>query len=130
MQLPTSTQGQDTLVVFDTRTSVRRSPVAVNGVCVAQFPLVGSDQLWLIDRMVVSSSSSVPTVATVYDGDPGPMTMLNGSNSGNGDVDDVNNPYLIDAGRQLQVVWTGAENNSTGVVRIQYRVATHQQQGS
>ena len=112
------------ILELDERSLPVSSARATGGTCTAIFEPVPSDRWWLVDRLVVSCTSTTPTTAYVYDDIPGPNALLGGTSSGNFDFDDTNNPYWIEASRQLRVVWVGASAGSIGTVRAHYRVLT------
>jgi hypothetical protein len=100
-------------------------PAGASGLVSVTFEQVPSDRLWMIDRLVVSCTSTTPTIAYVYD-DPAAVTaaLLGGTDTGNFDYDDANNPYLVDSGKQLYIAWQGASVGAVGVARAHYRLAT------
>jgi hypothetical protein len=117
-------QGAPQLVELDRRSvSLSSKPAVANGQCTVVFDQVGSDRFWLVDRVIVSNTSSTPTTAYVGDGDPTfAANFLGGTYSGNFDYDDTHNPYYVESGKQFQVLWIAASLNAVGTARIQYRV--------
>jgi hypothetical protein len=119
------TTGYPEQVLLDQKSVTIQTRPAAAGVCTATFAQVDAGRLWLVDRLVVNCSSTTPTKAYVYDDStPSTPALLGGTNSGNFDYDDTQNPYLIAAGKTLTVQWTGASAAAVGVVRIQYRLLT------
>lgn len=98
------------------------SPAATSsGIITATFPPVAAGRWWIIDRLVVSSTSSVQTVASLYDGDIGPNTLLGATAQGNLDYDSTSG-LRIDGGKTLSVQWTGASQGAVGTARVQLRI--------
>lgn len=122
---PRSTLQPTQLRDLDVRSVALSSKAASGGKCSVTFDQVPVDRLWLVDRLIVFCTSGTPTIAYVFD-DPAEPTnaLLGGTNAGNFDYDDANNPYLVDGGKQLHILWTGASNGAIGTARAQYRVST------
>lgn len=114
-----STAGLSTL---DYRTHSVTSTPAVGGLCSVTFEPVPAGKFWLIDRMVVSCTSTAQTVARVYTDQPSPDRLENATPAGNLDVDDSNSPLLVDSTAALLVTWSGADDGATATARIQYRL--------
>jgi len=77
------------------------------GTITVTFEQVPDGELWLVDRIVVSCTSTTATRALVYDGDPSdPRRIWDGTQSGNFDAADNASPIQLPAGSQLVVVWS------------------------
>jgi hypothetical protein len=82
---------------------------------------VPPQEQWVIDRAVVSSTSTSTTSVRLYDGSVAPGLLLSGSNAGNYDEADYPAGLLLGATSQLLVVWTGAGDGAVGTIRLQVR---------
>jgi hypothetical protein len=102
------------------RTAV--SKAAAGGTCQAVLPAVPDGDLWLIERIVVTCTSSTATTAVVYVDQASASSIVEGTQSGNLDFADENQPIEVDGSRALLVVWSGASNGAIGTVRAQIRV--------
>lgn len=98
----------------------RTSQPAAGGVCSVTFAQVPDGELWLVDRIVVSATSTSYTRALVYDGPDG--ELRDGSDNGNLDVGDMASPIQLAAGDQLHVAWDGCSANSVGTAHAQWTV--------
>jgi hypothetical protein len=98
------------------------SPPAAGGIATARFGQLGTDEQWLIDRAVVSCSSTSGTTVRLYDGDPSVSRLLSGSNTGNYDEADYPQGLLLDAGGELVAVWSGAGDGAVGTISVQARI--------
>lgn len=108
--------GLSTISKFDL---VQEAGPAAGGRMQAVFDPVPSSQLWLVERIVVSSTSTAKTEARFYAGREEPVSLLDGTRSGNLDIADNSSPMQVTSSIALLVVWTGADDGSVGSVRIQ-----------
>ena len=92
---------------------------AAGGTCSVAFDQVPDTDQWLIERMIVSCTSSTATRAVHYLDRATPDQVLEGTNSGNLDFANESSPLRIMGSRQLLTVWTGASDGAVGTVRIQ-----------
>lgn len=104
------------------KTAVSPPAAAGSGTMTATFEVVGEGRLWLVDRVVVTSTSTTTTAAYLFTDQATAAQYLDGSNSGNFDVADNSSPLHIDQTRTLIVVWTGASDGAVGTCRVQGRV--------
>lgn len=77
----------------------------------ASFPPVGSGEEWEIDAIVLSTKPYVPCQAALYLDDVSPPNFLTKSLDAGQDV--FEGLMLIESGRALLVVWTGAGSAGT-----------------
>lgn len=102
----------------------RSSQPAAGGTMSVLFDPVPLDTSWQLERVVVSSTSSLPTRAYLFTDLADPRHLLDGTNSGNFDVADNTTPVTVGAGLALLVVWLGAADGAVGTVRVQGTLAT------
>lgn len=120
---PVSSSSASGLELVDFREDVVTSdPAGADFTATATFDQVQPPYFWLIDRMVVSTTTAQPTTARIYRDYADPAHLVNATGNGNLDVDDSNSPLLVDTGSQLLVVWTGVEAGFRGTARTQYRL--------
>jgi len=98
-----------------------RSAAAAGGVAridVAQLP---DNELWVIDRAVVSSSSTNTTALRLYDSYVDPEFFLSGSGSGNFDEADYPGGLQVPPTASLIAEWTGCSDGAIGRLYLQGR---------
>lgn len=120
---PARSSSASGLELVDFREDVVTSAAAgADFTATAEFDQVEAPYFWLIDRMVVSTTTTKPTTARIYRDYVDPLHLVNATGNGNLDVDDASSPLLVDTGSQLLVVWTGDEAGFRGTARVQYRL--------
>lgn len=117
--LPT---GASSWAVADYRREVITSDPAAGGVARGAGSQLDLDELWLVDRAVVSCTSSTPTRVRLYEGQEAVGSLLSGSASGNFDEADYPTGVLLQSGMQLLAVWSNASDGARGTVVLQVRV--------
>lgn len=117
--LPASSQLQ--LVGFRRITKRTGAAGAFGGVVTATFDQLGTDELWLIDRAVISCTSTSTTSLRLYDTTADPNRLLSGSDRGSYDEADYPGGLLLEAGNQLVAVWSGASAGAVGTISVQVR---------
>ena len=111
------------LQVIDYRTSSLRSgPAPASGIVTLTFPQVADGQLWLVERITVTSTSSTNTAAVVYAGDIDTVNVVDGTNSGNLDLADELSAILVDSTLALTIAWSGVSVGKICTARIQYQI--------
>lgn len=110
------------LLVVDYRTVSASTPAAAGGTCSVTLEPVPAGMFWLVERITVLCTSTTPTTAYVYEGDPAPGNFRDGTSRGNLDVADESSPILVDSTRYLTVEWTGASAGAVGTVTVQYQL--------
>jgi hypothetical protein len=99
------------------------SEPAVAGSCIAMFDQLDQDELWLLDRAVISCpAGDDATELRLYDGDPDPARYLSGSDRGTFDEADYPPGLLVEGSRQLVAQWTNVPNGAVGRIRVQVQV--------
>ena len=125
MFLPKSvtTAAEWQLIDFQQRALVSE-PAAAAGTCRAQHGPVPQDELWLVDRMVVSTDSTLSTnsTASLYIDAVDPARMIDGSRSGNFDVADLAAAIQLPGGTILICEWEGVSTGARGTLRLQYQL--------
>lgn len=122
-QRPSGDGGGGGLAVVDYRSAFAQTgPADLSGVITAEFDPVPVGLLWLVQRVTVACSSSQPTAAGLYVGDPQPANLVDATQAGNLDTADESSPILVDSNVTLTCRWINADPGSVGVVRIQYQL--------
>lgn len=106
------------LVDYVTRTGRAQES---GGVILVELPALDMGERWLVDHVVVSTTSTTKTVLRLYDGPVAAERLLSGTPSGNLDEADYAGGLLVDSGAMLVAQWTGASAGSTGLLRVQAR---------
>lgn len=101
---------------------IQTQPAAANGVMLATFPQVPSNELWFLTRALVQSTSALRTECRLYDSTVTPLNQLEGTLSGNFDVADMSSPLQLSATTQLLFNWTGATPGAVAIARAQWTV--------
>lgn len=104
---------------------VLTSAPAVNGTCVVEIGPVDGTELWALDRAIVSTTSTTPTVCTIYRDRIAPAAVVDGTNAGNGAVADNAAAWQIAPNSQLFVVWTGCSTGSIATITYEGRRYSH-----
>ena len=111
------------LQVIDYRTSALRSqPAPASGVVTLTFAQVPDGQLWRVERITVTSTSSTNTTAVVYSGDLDTTNIVDGTASGNLDIADQLSPIVVDSTLSLTIAWSGVSVGALCTARIQYQI--------
>ena len=100
--------------------SAQSPAAAADGVIQVAFGPVPDNQLWRLERIVVSCTSSAATSCTLYLDYADPAHALDYTPAGNFDISDEAAPVQIPSGSQLLVVWTGASVGAVGTARAQW----------
>lgn len=122
MFLPVSTASARDWQLVDFQQRALVSEPAAAGVCRVQHGPVPQDELWLVDRMVVSTDSTTATTASLYVDAIDPARMIDGSQSGNFDVADLAAAIQLAGGTILLCEWTRATAGARGTLRLQYQL--------
>lgn len=122
LTLPTALPtGAGSWTVTDYRREVLTSAPAAGGVAVAYGPQLDNGEAWLIDRAVVSCTSSTATACRLYESTASPAFLLSGTASGAFDEADYPAGLLVPSGRQILAVWTGCSDGAVGTAGLQIR---------
>lgn len=97
-------------------------PANVGGTCSVELLTVPADELWLLERVVVSCTSSQASACTLYLDYVDPGRAIDFTPAGNGDVADSAPPVQLQSGTTLLAVWTGCSAGAKGTIRGQWVV--------
>lgn len=98
-------------------------PAGADGIAQAVGEQLDLDELWLIDRAVVSCTSSTETKFRLYDGAVASVGALrSGTRTGTFDEGDYPAGVLIQQGSQVLGVWSGCSVGAVGTLNLQVRV--------
>lgn len=103
------------------RHTVRTEPAAGSQAAV-DLGQLDPDELWLVDRAVVSCDSTTKTSLRLYETTPDPLRLLSGSDLGNFDEADYPTGLQVAPSTSLVAVWSNASDGARGVLRLQGRV--------
>lgn len=99
------------------------STAAAGGVADAYFDQLDHDELWLVDRAVISCPGGDDTTELrLYDGEPAVSRLLSGSDRGTFDEADYPPGVLVEGTRQLVARWSSVPDGAVGSIRVQVRV--------
>jgi hypothetical protein len=99
-----------------------QSKPAADGVATIEFPQLDPDEQWLIDRLVVTCTSTTATVLRLYDSVVTLGRLLDTTSSGNLNTADYPAGLLVRPASVLIAQWTGASPAAVGAVTLQARV--------
>jgi hypothetical protein len=92
---------------------------AFNAAGVAEVELgpVPPRQVWLISRMTVSATAGQPT-CSVYDGSVSPVNLLDATSTGQQDISDFGQPYMLATNETLIFRWENGEPGAAATARL------------
>ena len=122
MNLPQSSGSATQWALLEFRQKRASSTPAADGTCQLDFGQVEPDELWLVQRVVVSNTSSTPTICYLYETEVSDGRVLDGTRVGNFNVADNNSPIQVQGGETLVVRWLGASAGAVGTARVQLMV--------
>lgn len=112
--------------LVDYRTVRGNTSPAAGGTAQLTLEQLAGNELWLIDHAVVSCTSSTATSVRWYESSVDPLSLLDGTSSGDFDVADWPVGLLIQPSQSLVVVWSGASDGAIGTLRAQVRILRRQ----
>jgi hypothetical protein len=107
--------------LVDWQTPSWSSQPAAAGVARIDCDQLDSDELWLIDRAVVSCSSTAKTTLRLYDSGVDVLRLISGSSAGNFDEADYPGALVLRPSSQLVAVWSNADAGAVATLRLQVR---------
>lgn len=122
MWLPVAVASAAQWTLHDFAQRALTSDPAAAGVCQVDLGPVPQDELWLVDRMVVSCDSAVETAAGIYLDVVDPGRAIDGTWFGNFDVADLASAIQLPGTTSLICQWTACEAGDVGTLRIQYQI--------
>lgn len=123
MYLPTQTPAASKWSVWDYQDRSKTTPAAAaDGLCRVEFDQVPDNELWLIDRIVISNDSTFETVFSLYKQAVADGNRLDGTDIGNLNVADESAPIVVQPNTLLIALWTGASTGARGMISIQYTI--------
>lgn len=120
--LPQPQPASSQWALSDYGSGVETTPEAAGGTCQVELLTVPADELWLLERVVVSCTSSSASACTLYLDYPDPSRAIDFTPAGNGDVADSAPPVQLEAGTTVLAVWAGCSNGAKGTIRGQWTV--------
>lgn len=121
---PSSPAGQ--WLLNDYRQTSKTSDAATGGVALAQYDAVPDNELWLLERISVSCSSTSETTCTLYLDTVDERHVLDYTPSGNADIADEAAPVVIPTNSILLVQWDGASDGAIGTALAQLQILRRQ----
>lgn len=95
------------------------STPAASGVLTIETPQLPDTELWLIDRLVVSCTSTSDTAARIYNSST--ARLRSGSRAGNFDEADYPGGLLLRPSSWLLAQWTGCSLGAVATLAVQAR---------
>lgn len=124
MFLPQGNPGARTAAAWDDARFVdefRQATVDAGGAALVSFGPVPQDERWLVDRVVVVTSSRAGAAwFGMYLDDVDDSRLIDGTNAGDFDVNDADSPLELEGGEQLVCVWSNATPGDVATCRIHY----------
>ena len=120
--LPTSVAAASQWQLVDWLEVEEQSAPAAGGLATIQLEPLGTDELWLIDHMVASCTSTSATALRLYVDDVRPLRLRDGSDRGNFDVADWPAGLLVRPSRSLIAQWSPASVGAIGTLTLQARL--------
>jgi len=77
---------------------------------------------WLIDYVVVTTTSTTQTLCSLYESNVSPASLIDGTGQGNRGIAWYQPPRRLAGTLQLIVQWTGGVPGAVANVRLEYRV--------
>lgn len=110
--------------VVDMAVAELASTVATaTGVMTAVADVVEQGFLWLVERIVIGTSSTTDTACGIYVGPTQTdIYRRDFTDTGNDDVAEYGPPLLVSPGVALTLLWTGASLGAQGFTSIQYQL--------
>jgi hypothetical protein len=93
------------------------SPPAAAGLATIEAPQLEPDEMWLLDHMVASSTSTIRSQMRLYENG----LLLDGTGSGNFDVADWPAGLLIRPSTSLIARWSGVSDGAVSSLTVQAR---------
>ncbi len=123
MFLPTSLSPAAAWAVHDFgQRSLTSAPADATGRCQTHLGPVPQDELWRIDRMVVSSDGSTDTTVGIYLDTVDPVRAIDGTEVGNFDVADLAAAIQLHGGTAMVCGWSGASLGAVGTLHVQWQI--------
>lgn len=119
VQTPSSSRWQ--VQDYDTASSTS-APASAAGRAEVTFTQVPDGELWMIERIVVITTSAAATTAEIYNTSERDDRLREFTPNGNADVADMASPMQLRSGEQLLVVWSGATAGAIATCNLQYTV--------
>jgi hypothetical protein len=116
--VPTASQWQ----LVDWVEPIFDSSAATGGLATITVDQLASDQMWLIDRAVVSCTSAAKTAARLYVNGVVARGLRSGSTVGNFDEAEYPSGLLVRPGSQLIARWTGCTDGAIATLALQARL--------
>lgn len=125
--LPRAVQLQDNGITFrlvDLVILELASTVAgAAGTMQATADVVEQGYLWLVERIVIGTTSTTDTACAVYVGpQQTDIYRRDITDTGNDDVAEYGPPLLVSPGLALTLLWTGASLGAQGFASVQYQL--------
>lgn len=92
------------------------------GTCQVTFGPVPDNELWFLERLTVSCTSTTVSTCGVYLDLADPAHLLDWTPTGNSDIADEAAPIQVPSGSALLVVWANASVGAVGSARAQFTI--------
>lgn len=123
MQLPTQAPALSKWSVWDYGLRIWTSAAAAaNGVALIELGQVPDNELWLIDRIVISCTSSADSAFGLYRDAIALGNRLDWTDLGNDNIADESAPITVQPATVLLAQWTDADPASVGSITLQWTI--------
>lgn len=120
--LPSALPSASGWQVVDWADPTLSSDQAAGGVATITLDPLPPTDMWLLDHMVVSCTSSTATVLRLYANSVGPGYFRDGAENGNFSVGDWPTGLLVRPSSSLIAQWVGCSAGAVGTLTLQARV--------
>lgn len=123
MILPVQTPSSSRWQVQDyDQASGTSAPADATGRAEVDFAQVPDGELWMLERVVVSTTSAAASTVKLYNSTEAPRALREFTPNGNADVADMASPMHLRSGEQLLAIWSGMTAGAIATCNIQYTV--------
>lgn len=122
MYLPTQAAALSKWSVWDYQERTRFTPAAAGGLAAVDIYQTPENELWLIDRIVISCTSTAETEFWLYKTQIAESNKLDGTDLGNLNVADENAPIVVQPNTLLIAQWENASAGAVGTIALQYTI--------
>jgi hypothetical protein len=116
--LPTASGWQ----VVDNRLVKLQSQPAAGGLATITFDQLATDEMWLVDQMVVLCDSTTPTTMRLYENSVTPTSIRSGSDRANFDEGEWAGGLLVRPGTSLVAQWGSCSDGAHATLTLQARI--------
>lgn len=123
MQLPTQAPALSKWSLWDYGLKIWTSqPATAAGVALIELDQVPDNELWLVDRIMISCTSAVDSAFALYRDQVALGNRVDWTDLGNDNVADEAASPVLPPATSLLAQWTGADPASVGTITLQWTI--------